>query len=281
MILIGESGATKTEWRIIDDKDNIFQAKSAGVNPYYLESTEILEVFRLGLTDYLKYDFKEIFFYGAGCSSDKNKKTIKECFEHLFPNANIEINHDMLAAARALCENKPGIACILGTGSNSCLYDGEQIVENVLSLGYLLGDEGSGNYIGKQMLINYMRGQLSEKVSKSFDKRFNLKPHEILEDIYHNHLPIRYLAGFSKFVFQHIKDPMLSQMVYDGFKTFMEMNVVKYTDYQNTPVHFTGSVAFYYANILRQVGADMGINIQHIVEGPIAGLTLYHTGKTS
>lgn len=279
MILIAESGSTKTEWRVIDSKQSVFHARSGGINPYYLDAAGILEVMRMGLIEYVDAPFKEIYFYGAGCSSSKNKQVIRDCFMQLYPKAKIEINHDMLAAARALCGIERGIACILGTGSNSCLYDGIGITENVRSLGYILGDEGSGNYMGKQFLIHYFKKELSKEIKESFDDEFGLEPHDILENIYHHHMPILYLSSFSKFIFKYLEDPLIYDMVYDGFKKFLALNVMKYTDYQVLPVHFTGSVSFYYQDILRKVGKDLNLNVQDVVVGPIDGLTQYHQPK--
>lgn len=276
MKLIADSGSTKTDWRIIDDNDNINQVKSDGINPYYVPKNQIFESIKAALRAYPKGSFKTIYFYGAGCSSEKNKTIIDTCFRELYPDARVEINHDLLAAARALCGTEQGIACILGTGANSCRYDGDSIVENVMSLGYLLGDEGSGNHIGRQLLTHYLKDELSENLRQKFDKRFNFKPQDILQNIYQNELPAKFLAGFSKFVFQNIKDPYLYQLVFDSFKTFLTLNVLRYEGHKDLPIHFTGSVAFYYSNILRQAGTDLGLNIRHIVEGPIAGLTLYH-----
>lgn len=279
MILIAESGSTKTEWRIIDSKQNVFHARSGGINPYYLDAAGILEVMRMGLIEYIDAPIKEVYFYGAGCSSARNKQTIRDCFMQLFPNSKIEVNHDMLAAARSLCGIEKGIACILGTGSNSCLYDGIGIIENVRSLGYILGDEGSGNYLGKQFLTHYFKKELPEDIKNQFDDEFGLEPPDILNNIYHHHMPILYLSSFSKFIHKFLGDPMIYQMVYDAFKRFLELNVMKYTDYKNVPVHFTGSVAFHYEDILRKVGDELEINIKDIVVGPIDGLTQYHQPK--
>ncbi|UXX79046.1 N-acetylglucosamine kinase [Reichenbachiella carrageenanivorans] len=279
MILIAESGSTKTEWRVIDSKQNVFHARSGGINPYYLDASGILEVMRMGLIEYIDTPFKEVYFYGAGCSSNRNKQTIRDCFMQLFPNAKIEVNHDMLAAARSLCGIEPGIACILGTGSNSCLYDGIGIIENVRSLGYILGDEGSGNYLGKQFLKHYFKKELPVYIREQFDEEFGLEAPDILNNIYHHHMPILYLSSFSKFIFKYLKDPMIYQLVYDAFKRFIEVNVMKYTNYKNVPVHFTGSVAYYYEEVLRKVGADMDIQIKDIVVGPIDGLIAYHQPK--
>lgn len=279
MILIAESGSTKTEWRIIDGNQNVFIARSGGINPYYLDASGILEVMRMGLIEYIGMPIVDIYFYGAGCASVKNKDTIKDCFYQLFPKAKVEVNHDMLAAARSLCGIEKGIACILGTGSNSCLYDGIGIIQNVRSLGYMLGDEGSGNYLGKQFLMHYFKNELPKSVHEQFDKEFGLEPHDILENIYRNHMPILYLSSFSKFIFKHVANDFIHDMVYDAFKKFIELNVMQYPGYERLPVHFTGSVAYHYSDILNAVGDDLKIEIKQIVQGPIDGLQAYHDKK--
>ncbi|UXP31051.1 N-acetylglucosamine kinase [Reichenbachiella agarivorans] len=277
MMLIADSGSTKTAWRIIDPKGKISQAVSKGINPYYMKSADIAASIQEGLSEYLDAKITEVFFYGAGCSSDKNKETISDAISRLYSDATITINHDLMAAARALCGHQKGIACILGTGSNSCLYDGESIVENVTSMGYLLGDEGSGNMLGRMLIKRYFKQQLPDELKAKFDERFQLSKSEILERIYQGEMPIRFLASFAKFIFQHIQHPYFYQMVYDCFQEFFEENVCKYTGYKEVPVHFTGSVAFYFSNILRKVGAELGITVGIISEDPIAGLALYHS----
>ena len=276
MILIADSGSTKTEWRILKPDGEIIQVRSGGINPYYQDSETIKSSLSQGLNDYLNLKISQIYFYGAGCSSDHNKAKMRDCFASIYPKAAAEVDIDLVAAARALCGHTPGIACILGTGANSCLYNGEHIIENVPSLGYLLGDEGSGSYMGNKLLGAFMRQELPDAIYDRLRKRFDLSNEAILESVYQKEMPIKYIASFSKFIFQNIKDPYLYELVSNGFKLFFEKNIMRYTDWQNQPVHFTGSVAFYYSNILRQVSNDLGITIRHIVEGPIAGLALYH-----
>ncbi|MEQ9287973.1 MAG: N-acetylglucosamine kinase [Cyclobacteriaceae bacterium] len=276
MILIADSGSTKTEWRVIDGDGNVSQIRTSGINPYYQEENAIAGILEAELDDHLGLPVEKVFFYGAGCSTQESRDKVANCFATLMPGAECEVSTDMLAAARSLCGHQPGIACILGTGSNSCLYDGVSIVENVPSLGYILGDEGSGSYLGNRLLGHFIRKELPTAILAKMDKRFELSRPVILENVYQKPAPARYMAGFSKFIFQNISDPFLYKMVYDGFMLFFEKNIMKYTDYKKEQVHFTGSVAFYYTNILRKVAADLGINVKHIVEGPIAGLTLYH-----
>lgn len=276
MMLIADSGASKTDWRIIDREGKIEQAQTIGFNPYYQPIEQFDREVREVLMPQIKQPIDKIFYYGTGCSSDKNRKLIRNVLEIFFPQAHIEIWHDLLAAARALCGTEEGIACILGTGSNSCYYDGFKIVDNVTSLGYLLGDEGSGAYFGKRILADYIRKELPENLWDQFKKRFPFDRDEILDRVYTQEMPSRFLGSFSHFIFQHLKEPYCYKLVYDGFGQFFEKNVMKYNRYEKLKVHFTGSVAFYFSDILRQVANDKGITVKNILESPIAGLTLYH-----
>jgi N-acetylglucosamine kinase-like BadF-type ATPase len=201
---------------------------------------------------------------------------IKAAFLEYFAEAEIEVGWDLLAAARALCGNEPGIACILGTGSNSCLYDGEKIIGNVANLGWILADEGSGTYIGKKFIFDYFRLNIPESLARQFHERFPWTREEVLEKAYQQEKPGAFLASFMKFIFQHLKEPYCYNLVYRGFSDFYENIIMKYENYKNLKVHFTGSVAFYFSDILRQVANDKGITVKNILEGPIAGLTLFH-----
>jgi N-acetylglucosamine kinase-like BadF-type ATPase len=276
MILIADSGASKTDWRILGQNGAIEQAQSIGYNPYYQPIEQFDKEVREVLVPQVKHPVKKIFYYGTGCSSDKNRKMIRTALERYFTDAHIEVWHDLLAAARALCGEDPGIACILGTGSNSCYYDGVRIVENVTSLGYVLGDEGSGAWMGKKIVADYLRKDLPEKLWDHFKKRFPMDRDEILSRVYSQEMPSRFLGSFSHFIFQHLKEPYCYRLVYDGFSEFMEKNVMRYEKYNELKVHFVGSVAFYFSDILRQVANDKGITLKNILESPIAGLTLYH-----
>jgi len=276
MILIADSGASKTDWRMLGPNGSIEQAQSIGYNPYYQPIEQLDKEVREVLVPQVKHPVKKIFYYGTGCSSDKNRKMIRTALERYFTDAHIEVWHDLLAAARALCGEEPGIACILGTGSNSCYYDGVRIVENVTSLGYVLGDEGSGAWMGKKIVADYLRKDLPEKLWDHFKKRFPMDRDEILSRVYSQEMPSRFLGSFSHFIFQHLKEPYCYKLVYDGFSEFMEKNVMRYEKYNELKVHFVGSVAFYFSDILRQVANDKGITLKNILESPIAGLTLYH-----
>ncbi len=276
MILVADSGASKTAWRLIRKDGSIEQYETTGFNPYYQSGEQLDRDVSEALAPRVDTDIAQIFYYGSGCSSDNNKKIIHDILGRHFTNAEIEVSHDLLAAARALCGHKPGIACILGTGANSCYFDGQHIVENVTSLGYVLGDEGSGAWFGKVLIADYLRKDLPQGLADRFTKRFGLDRNAVLDRVYHQEMPGRFLAGFARFIFQNIKDPWCYRLIYDGFSLFFDKNVMKYAQVDKVPVHFTGSIAFYFSNILRQVANDKGVVLKNIVEGPIAGLTLFH-----
>ncbi len=275
MIIVADSGGSKTDWRLLSKKGTIGQALSAGFNPYY-QPIEHLKIILDDLVPQVHEDVSKIFYYGTGVSSEKNVQLVRSVFAEYFPRATIEVGWDLLAAARALCGREPGIACILGTGSNSCLYDGEKISDNVANLGWILADEGSGTNLGKKLVFDYFRNQMPESLAKQFHARFPWSREEVLEKVYQQERPSAFLAGFSKFIFQHLKEPYCYRLAYQSFSDFFENNVMKYENYKNLKVHLTGSIGFYFSDVVRQVANDKGITVKNILEGPIAGLALYH-----
>lgn len=279
MILIADAGGTSIKWRIIAEDGNIKQALTEGFNPY-VHSLEKFRSSLLQLSDQFQIDqVTSVFYYGAGLLSEENKKIVLEELKNQFGNGYYEVNHDLLAAARALLGNEAGIACILGTGSNSCYYDGTNIVENKASLGYIVGDEGSGNALGKELLRQFCRGGLPADLHEKFKHRYEVSTEIILKKVYSDREGPDYISGFTKFLFDHMKHPFVYQLIYKGFEKFFDEIIAHYKNVGNSVINFSGSIAFYYANILRQVGNDKGYTIKTIVEDPIAGLTLYHQNK--
>jgi len=276
MILIADSGGSKIDWRMISRNGTITQANGAGFNPYYQPLGDLKKSIEDVLMPRVSEEVTKIFFYGTGVSSEKNQKTIQDVFHSYFRSAYIEVGWDLLAAARALCGNEPGVACILGTGSNSCLYDGIEITDNVANLGWILADEGSGTHMGKQLVFDYFRKMMPEKLARQFHQRFPWSREEVLEKVYQQEKPGVFLASFSKFVFQHLKEPYCYHLVYNSFADFYEKTVMKYENYKSLRVHFTGSIAFYFSDVLRQVANDKGIAVKNILEAPISGLALFH-----
>lgn len=277
MILIADSGSTKTDWRLIYDQGKVEQAKTTGFNPYQNTEEEIYTELDKSLRPVLSGNPEKIFYYGAGCKAPDKAALVKRAIKRAFPESEVVVDHDLLAAARALCGNEPGIACILGTGSNSCLYDGKKIVEHRLSLAFILGDEGSGAVMGKMIVKKYLDDELPVHLAEKFKKRYNPNPDEILDSVYKKPFPNRYLSQFSQFLYHNLSDPFIYKLVYDSFSDFFDKTILRYTDYQKYPAHFVGSIAFYYSNILRQVANDKGVVVKNILETPIAGLTLYHS----
>ena len=281
MIIIADSGSSKIDWRLLHKDGSIGQTHTVGFNPYYQPIEDLKKSILQSLVPIVKENVTKIFFYSTGVSSSKNQDLVRDAFLEFFPKTTVEIEWDLLAAARALCGHEAGIACILGTGSNSCLYDGVKITEQVANLGWILADEGSGATIGKKFLFDYLRKEMPPALAEQFKKRFPFSREEFLEKIYQQEKPSTFLATFSKFIFQHLKEPYCYQLVYDSFSEFYENNVMKYEGYKNLRVHFVGSIAFYYSDLLRQVANDKGVTVKNILEGPIAGLTLYHQKDVS
>lgn len=276
MVIIADSGGSKIDWRLLKKDGTIGQASSTGFNPYYQPLEHLKKIIRDSLLPQVHETVSKIYYYGTGVSSDKNVQSIQAVFAEHFPQATSEVGWDLLAAARALCGHEPGIACILGTGSNSCLYDGEKIIDNVANLGWILADEGSGTYMGKRLVFDYFRHEMPDSVAKQFHARFPWTREEVLEKVYQLEKPGAFLASFAKFIFQHLKEPYCYQLAYKSLSDFFENNVMKYKNHKNLKVHFTGSIGFYFSDVLRQVANDKGITVKNILEGPIAGLTLYH-----
>ncbi|MCY7353327.1 MAG: N-acetylglucosamine kinase [Cytophagaceae bacterium] len=278
MILIADSGSTKTDWRLLHTDGSVNQARTAGFNPYYQTADAIGTELSQHLRPLVSEPVTEIYFYGAGIANAERGAVIAEGLRQVFPEVEqLETHSDMLGAARALCGHDAGIACILGTGANSCRVEDGQIVEQVGTLGFWLGDEGSGGYLGKTLVTQFLRGELPADLDARFRKRFpDCSRQTVLEHAYRQPFPNRYFAGFSKFLFDHRQHPFAHQLVYDAFTLFFERYVGKYAAAKSPRIHFTGSVAFYYNDILRRVTVDQGFTLGIVMENPIAGLTLYH-----
>lgn len=278
-MLIAESGSTKTDWRVIDNAGKIEQFITKGFNPFHQKSEAISEEIKLNLLPFLKTAVKQVHFYGAGCSSPSMCGIVESALNECFQEAEIHVEHDLLAAARGLCGHEKGIACILGTGSNSCVFDGVNITANIPALGYILGDEGSGSYMGKRFIADFLIGKLPEKLEKDFTEKFGLTKDKIFEAVYMQPMPNRFLASFGKFLFQRIDDPYVMDLVRSSFVDFFDRYICRYEGYAELPVHFTGSIAFYFSKILNDVATEKQVRIGRIVETPAAALVLYHTNK--
>lgn len=276
MILLADSGSTSTDWRLIDASGQITSFKCEGMNPFIVDEPTMTEVIAKTFAATDRERVAEVHFYGAGCISEAAIGRTTRAIVSSFPKANVVVDTDLLGAARAACGKERGIAAILGTGTACCLFDGAQLEASTPSLGYVLGDEGSGNHIGKQVVKAYFHGQLSEQLATNFERRFNLTREELLEAVYRGERPNRYLASFSKFVFQNLKHPEMVQLVYGCFSEFFDVHVLPLHQKEPLQLHVVGSVGFYYGDILRKCAADHGVSLGRVLETPIAGLTMFH-----
>lgn len=277
MILLADSGSTKTDWLLLDHEPTAFQ--SAGFNPFYQTQEVILETLRREVLAHTEpNEVRQIFFYGAGCANAVTSLPVTHALAALFPSAEtIEVNSDLLAAARALCGREAGIACILGTGANNALYDGEKIVNNIGSLGFWLGDEGSGGYLGKQLVVGYLQNELPAGLHEAFQKSYpEVTRLSILERAYRQPFPNRYFASFSTFLGQHLTDPFIGTLVGGAFRTFLDMYVGKHPNAATLPVHFTGSVAHHFRDILGKVLVEKNLQLGTIQKSPMPGLLRFH-----
>lgn len=276
MILIADSGSSNTNWCLIEEDKELQQVQTIGFNPFYQSEQQLDKEVKDTLLPQINNSVSHIFYYGTGCSTDANKKIVKDVLAKYFEAAEIDVWHDLLASARALCGNSAGVACIMGTGINSCFYDGENITENVTSLGYVLGDEGSGAYLGKTLVADLLRMDVPEHIKEMFEARYELDRDTILEKVYQEEAPSRFLATFTRFIHDNIKESYCHDLVYRSFVAFFEKNILKYKACSTHPVHFTGSIAYYFSDILNEVASEKGITIGKIVKSPLIDLTLYH-----
>lgn len=276
MILIADSGSSKTDWRVIGKNGKISQYRGVGFNPYYQTSEEMATHMRHEFLMNLENEIEEIYYYGAGCSVDSRKEEVAQALRTVFPKAKIEVDHDLAAAAKATCGHQEGIACILGTGSNSCDYDGEKIIDTRPAPGYILGDQGGGGYVGRKFLMDFINDEMPIAIKEELEEKLKLNATTIQEHVYRQPFPNRYMASFCRFITEHKADPYCYMLYYNAFIDFFKVHVMKYQNYRDKQVNFVGSIAYYNSDILRKAANDSQITTNIIIESPISGLTLYH-----
>lgn len=276
MEIIADSSATRTEWAIVDEDRVVERAFTSGVNPYFMTRREISHVIRLELPDsFFRHRWRHIWFYGAGCATVEKCKVMEASLVTQFKSP-ATVNSDILGAARGLFVRRPGLACILGTGSNSCLYDGESIVRTVRPLGYILGDEGSNAYMGRLLIADVLKGLAPDDISDRFFARFGVSPVRLMDDVYSASMPGRVLASYASFLTENIADQYVSGLVRSALTAFFERNILAY-DYKDKIVGFVGSAAVTYEPLLREVAAGFGIEIAAVRPSSMHGLVEYHS----
>lgn len=275
MKIIGESSSTRTEWVLVDGNHVVEHAFTTGLNPFFQTRREISHSIRLELPEaFFKRRWSHVYFYGAGCANAEKCKIMESSLVAQFKTP-VTVESDLLGAARGLLVRRPGLACILGTGSNSCLYNGSEIVRNVAPLGFILGDEGSGAYLGKMMIADMLKGIAPADLTEAFFERFTVTPNMLLNDVYTNTLPSRTLSRYSTFLSEHLDNPYCYNLVYSAFMQFFNRNIAAYP-YHEQALCFVGSTCVLYKDILMKAAADFGVEIDKVMRNSMPGLVEYH-----
>ena len=277
MKLIAESGSTRTEWALVEDNHLVQRVFTEGLNPFFQTRREISRSVRLGLPEsFFKKKLDQVYYYGAGCSSYEKKNILGASLVAQFKTP-IQVESDLLAAARGLFKCEAGIACILGTGSNSCFYDSKIIVKNVKAAGYILGDEGSGAVLGKLFLADLLKGLAPKELANEFHEKFRISVNDVMESVYNLPFPNRFLGTIAYFLGDYMDNEYVYNLLTNNhLRSFFNRNVCQY-DYINYPIRFVGSLAYAYPDILQEVAQEFGVEIDVIEETPMNGLIEFHS----
>ncbi len=290
MRLIIDAGSTKMEWILM--KENVVKSRfmTEGFNPNYSDRQCLENIINLVETRLIaspnndcpvsrrdeSTSLQAMHYYGTGCGNPQNCQMIKEVFQNHFPNAEIHVTHDLMAACHAVLGHEKGIACILGTGSNACVYDGEKLVDKAVSLGYLVGDEGSGMHIGKEVLRAYFYGFMPEDLRRQFEAKYHLELKDFIQHLYHEAQPSKYLASFAEFAGEYKAHPYVQGLVKGCFKAFVEAFILRFDECRSLKVGFVGSVAYYFNDALEETLADCGLTLGKVLKAPAEGLVRYY-----
>lgn len=274
--VIAESSSTRTEWALVQGDKIIEHAYTEGLNPFFQTRREISHIIRLGLPpEFFKRRWSHVYYYGAGCSNPEKNKIVESSLVAQFKTP-VTVDSDLVGATRGLLVHEPGLACILGTGSNSCLYDGNQIIKHVRSGGYILGDEGSGAAMGRLFIGDLLKGFVPSDIRDSFVEKFNLNVDLLMDEVYNNPHANRNLRNYGVFLSEHLQNEYVYQLVFNEISRFFERTILQY-DYQNYAINFVGSVACQFSEVLLSVASKYGANIKKIVRASMPGLVIYHT----
>lgn len=275
MIIVADSGSSKTDWMVYSPTETQ-SFSTQGINPYFLNAHDILKILSknkgLGI---IADQVKEVYFFGSGCSSPDKHEIVSNGLSSFFTKAFVSVDHDLIGSAYATCGNKEGLTCILGTGSNISYYDGKNVHDGNHGLGYVLGDEGSGTFFGRKVLVSYLYQTMPDDLRKDFAKTYEVTKDIVINNIYQKAFPNSYLASFSRFMIAHKTHPFIQQMLRDGFQEFVDTNIKDYKMYKTIPCNFVGSIAFYYQDELREICTKNQIKIGKILQKPIEGIFEY------
>lgn len=274
--LIADSGSTKTEWSLLLDGKVKQTINTVGISPYFLDQEQIVQILQQDVLKKLKHSPEEIYYYGTGCSAPTKVQLVKKSITAVFKGAKVDVNHDLLGTARALCGDEKGVVAILGTGSNSGYYNGKKIVKNNPGLGFILGDEGSAAYLGKKVIQHVLYHTFEPEIMDRFEEKYNTNAAEILDAVYKQPLPNRYLAGFTMFLVENRGHFMIENIIEDGLNDFFFNHIYKYTESWKLPIHFSGSVAYGFKDVLRELCHSYELQLGTVLKNPMTGLVKYH-----
>ncbi len=274
--LIADAGSTKTQWVLIDCDGKISMCDTKGFNPNYNNVSELIDELQTKLDGNFKLDVGKVFYYGTGCGNEHNCSIVRGVLQMVWGNAEINVTHDLMAAAHAVLGKQKGVACILGTGSNACLYDGEKIISQAVSLGYILGDEGGGACIGKSLLHDYFYGIMPHELREKFTEQYQITRDVVIDSVYKKESPSAFLASFAKFAEQNVENEYVYGLCHDSFSKFIDYHVLALGGNVGN-VGFVGSVAYYFKDVLLACAKDKNLTVCDIIRQPVSGLVKYHT----
>ncbi len=282
MILIADGGSTKVDWIILNsDRKEQFRVRSSGLNPAIIVKEELQNrLENISPLINIKDKIEEIYFYGAGCGTKQPIKILNNILKTVFKYAKITISEDMLAAVYASTGKKSAIVCILGTGSNSCFYDGDILNKIAPSLGYTIMDEASGNYFGKRLLRDFYNQKMPKKIARSFAKQFDLDVDFVKMNLYRKPNPNMYLASFAKFMFDHKDEKYIKKLISKGFQKYFKHQILPYKKGKEVPIYFIGSIAYYFRHLLEKIAAKNNLIITDVIQRPIDKLVKFHQENT-
>jgi N-acetylglucosamine kinase-like BadF-type ATPase len=276
MKLVADAGASKTDWVLISD-NNLEHTQTQGIHPSFIKPDEIKEnLGKNGLLSKSRNSSLNIYFYGTGCSSQNHKDLIHNLLKKLFKHSKISVFSDILGAARGLFLQEEGIACILGTGTNCCRYNGNEIIKCTPSLGYILGDEGSGAYFGKKLIQQYFYNKMPGDLSKQFQNQYKIEKEQILNQLFSHNQPNTFLAGFAGFLHLHKSHQFIQNLIEQGLTDFFENHIKVINPKRNEKIRFTGSIAWYLQDFLFKISSQYNLTVDKVIQSPIEGLAMFH-----
>ena len=276
MLLVADSGSSKADWILSVSDTEAIPFRTSGINPFFLSEKDIIKIFQ-NTPEIQPYTdrVKELYFFGAGCSSPDRREHMSNALSKIFKNAFVSIDIDIIASIYATSGNSKGICCILGTGSNISYFDGSKIQESKHGLGYILGDEGSGTWLGKELITSFLYNKMPQSLADAFYLKYKVDKESIIKYVYQKASPNFYLASFAPFLSEHIANPFIIDILKRGFIEFIETNIKSYPDYKNQTCHFVGSIAYHFSDILTELCADSGVKVGKILKHPIEELSQF------